>query len=404
MSGDTLQGHIQGKRRELESMKTLIDGKRQMIRGLELEMKNCLHRHHIRKKYDLEEQVNQLKKEIEQLQDDTLLTDFEEQVKPFLQEQERCKHMFCMEDRLGKKNMVAAEVNPKKRSISSVTLPGKQVTLSAFMKKKKGVSDEVPSSQLVPVTNESHQLAKNKILDDYLMIMQDKAPPIVNQTDDVCEFCGHVMLLDMEQSILACSNTACGAGKRYMDATANAVAYGEDVEFAAYSYQRTNYFNEYLTMFQAKESNQVNAKDMESIMQQLYDDRITDVKSITLEKIREVVKKKRLNHLYKQLTQIWCRITGHPPPRLPAKAEEKCRHMFRAIQEPYDKYLPPERKNFFSYSYVLFKFMQLLGYPSYLKHFTLLKDRPKLDAMDTIWKCICNDLDWEYLPSPSTSG
>jgi len=135
-------------------------------------------------------------------------------------------------------------------------------------------------------------------------------------------------------------------------------------------------------------------------MQALWEERFIDKSQITLEKIREIVRKQRLHHVYKQITQIWCRITGNSPPRLTAKEEERCRMMFKAIQEPYDRHLPPDRKNFFSYSYCLYKFMQLIGYPQYLKHFTLLKDRPKLEMMDAIWRKICQDLDWQYVESP----
>jgi len=57
------------------------------------------------------------------------------------------------------------------------------------------------------------------------------------------------------------------------------------------------------------------------------------------------------------------------------------------------------RKNFLSYSYVLHKFCQLLELDHLLKHFPLLKSREKLHQQDKIWKLICRDLQWEYIPS-----
>ena len=60
---------------------------------------------------------------------------------------------------------------------------------------------------------------------------------------------------------------------------------------------------------------------------------------------------------------------------------------------------PTNRKNFLSYSYVLHKFCELLEYDHLLEYFSLLKSREKLHAQDLIWEKICNDLNWEFIPS-----
>ena len=41
--------------------------------------------------------------------------------------------------------------------------------------------------------------------------------------------------------------------------------------------------------------------------------------------------------------------------------EEKLKLMFREIQAPFTKHCPKERKNFLSYAYVLYKFLEILG-------------------------------------------
>ena len=73
--------------------------------------------------------------------------------------------------------------------------------------------------------------------------------------------------------------------------------------------------------------------------------------------------------------------------------------MFKEIQNPFQKHCPKHRKNFLSYSYVIHKFIQLLGIDEYLIYFPLLKSREKLYQQDKIWKEICNDLDWQYINS-----
>jgi len=73
--------------------------------------------------------------------------------------------------------------------------------------------------------------------------------------------------------------------------------------------------------------------------------------------------------------------------------------MFHAIQQPFEKHCPATRKNFLSYSYVLYKCCQLLGLDCYLGSFSLLKGRQKLYRQDSIWKAICKELDWEFVAS-----
>ena len=53
-----------------------------------------------------------------------------------------------------------------------------------------------------------------------------------------------------------------------------------------------------------------------------------------------------------------------------------------------------------SYSYTLFKFLQLLGVEDVpMLHFSLLKSKEKLEKQDEIFSKIAKDLDWEFIPS-----
>ena len=73
--------------------------------------------------------------------------------------------------------------------------------------------------------------------------------------------------------------------------------------------------------------------------------------------------------------------------------------MFKDIQKPFDEHCPTERKNFLSYSFVLFKMCELLGEDEYLQFFPLLKSKEKLYSQDVIWKKICATLRWEFIPT-----
>lgn len=49
--------------------------------------------------------------------------------------------------------------------------------------------------------------------------------------------------------------------------------------------------------------------------------------------------------------------------------------------------------------YTLYKLCELLGEDKYLQFFPLLKSNEKLYKQDQIWKKICQDLRWEFIPS-----
>ena len=79
------------------------------------------------------------------------------------------------------------------------------------------------------------------------------------------------------------------------------------------------------------------------------------------------------------------------------RQQDKLRLMFHAIQAPFEKHKPANRKNFLSYSFVLYKMVELLGHDEYLPCFPLLKSKEKLYIQDRIWEKICEELRWEFI-------
>ena len=202
---------------------------------------------------------------------------------------------------------------------------------------------------------------------------------------------------DLAVALLSCDQ--CGRSKPYLDATSASTAYGEEVEFSNFSYKRSNHFQEWLNSFQAKETTEIPESVFQRVMEELYRQRISDLNKITRKKVREVLKDLKLRKYYEHVTQITCRLNGKRPPRMTPDQEEQCRLMFMAIQGPFEKNCPPDRKNFLSYSYCLYKFCELMAYDEFLPCFSLLKGRDKLFKQDTIFKKICEELKWEFLPS-----
>lgn len=166
-----------------------------------------------------------------------------------------------------------------------------------------------------------------------------------------------------------------------------------------YSYKRENHFNEWLSQFQAQEMTTIPDEVIEQLRSELKKIKIKNLEDITHAKIRGMLKKLRLNKYYEHVPYITNILNGIKPPNMPQELEELLRIMFKDIQKPFDKNCPAERKNFLSYSYVLYKFCELLGEDEYLQYFPLLKSKEKLYHQDVIWKKICADLRWEFIPT-----
>ena len=75
-------------------------------------------------------------------------------------------------------------------------------------------------------------------------------------------------------------------------------------------------------------------------------------------------------------------------------------NLFMEIQKPYAKFCPNDRQNFLNYYYVLYKMCELLGEDQYLDGFYMLKDPIKRMEQDEVWKKICKELNWEFIPTP----
>lgn len=244
---------------------------------------------------------------------------------------------------------------------------------------------------------------KNKsiILEQYKMLVDNEYIPDrskVSITEPLkCIECGAEKIIDQSEANVVCKE--CGAFE-LINIEAEKPSYKEiSSDKPGYPYKRINHFNEWLSQFQAKESSEIPAEIYNIIIAELRKNRITDFKKIKLKQMKIILKKLSLATYYEHVVHIISKLSGVPPPVIDRDTEEKLRKMFRQIQVPFEKHRPKERINFLSYSFVLHKLCQLLELDDFTKCFPLLKSREKLRQQDVIWKGICQDLKWEFIPS-----
>jgi len=166
-----------------------------------------------------------------------------------------------------------------------------------------------------------------------------------------------------------------------------------------YAYKKINHLNEILNQFQAKESTIIPDEIMNEVIMEVKKRRIRNIAELSEKDMREILKKLNRSKYYEHATHILSRLNGNPPPTITPAIEEKVRTMFQEIQAPFLLYCPDDRTNFLSYSYILYKFFELLELDEYKVYFPLLKSRDRLIAHDQIWKKICDYLRWEFIQS-----
>tara|TARA_Y100000385_G_scaffold276182_1_gene321624 strand:- start:167 stop:1234 length:1068 start_codon:yes stop_codon:yes gene_type:complete len=167
-------------------------------------------------------------------------------------------------------------------------------------------------------------------------------------------------------------------------------------EISFYAYRRINHFKEILAQFQAKETTDIPDSIIEKIKYQIKKERI-DIKYLTNKKTKDILKKLGFNKYYEHITFIKDKL-GIKPPIMTPQLEETLCNLFIDIQIPYAKYCPLDRVNFLNYYYTLYKLCELLDEKQYLPYFPMLKEQKKIEQ-DEVWKKICEDLDWDFIPT-----
>jgi len=226
--------------------------------------------------------------------------------------------------------------------------------------------------------------------------------PYTGSVNNYCKNCKENNFeIDQKNGIIICTN--CGVCENYTEFNSSSVNYNDSTHIEAisqpFSYQRKNHFKEWLNQLQGKEVTVIPEQVINLVLIELKKERITDSKDITSERIKKYLKKLKLNKYYEHIPNLISKITNKPPLVITPDFEDVLLKLFDKIQEPFKKYCPKERKNFLSYSYTLHKFCQLLGKDEYLIYFPLLKSREKLFEQEKIWRGICTDLNWKFVPS-----
>jgi hypothetical protein len=269
---------------------------------------------------------------------------------------------------------------------------------NAFTSKTNLVNSFFKIKQVEDENDIKVQKETNNIVQKYLSNVDDTFLDIntfVSQTD-ICKFCFKGELIPVEdEGILVCNS--CSRSIPYLIENEKPSYKEPPKEVCFYAYKRINHFKEILAQFQGKETTQIPHDVIENIKLQIKKERI-ELDQITNIKTKEILKKLGYNKYYEHIPFIKDKL-GIKPPIMSQELEETLCNLFIELQSPYSKFCPDDRVNFLNYYYTAYKLCELLGEDKYLPLFPLLKDREKRIEQDDIWKKICGELDWEFIPT-----
>lgn len=336
----------------------------------------------------------------------TLLPKYISQKEELLKELDNSMNELSIEKHLDIKdriNSLNLEINKIKSEKKNYYLNNSKYIFDYFESKKKiseGTSNIKMLDNFFNINNasETNNEQNNSNIQNYFRNIDDNYLDINNfclQTD-ICQYCNKGEMIPIEyEGQLVCN--VCSKSVKFLVENEKPSYKEPPKEVCFYAYKRINHFREILAQFQAKETTQIPDEIIENIKLQIKKERI-ELHQITNKKTKEILKKLGYNKFYEHIPFIKDKLGIKPPVMTPELEETLC-NLFIEIQSPYSKFCPEDRVNFLNYYYTVYKLCELLDQNEFLPYFPMLKDREKRIEQDEIWKNICKELDWEFIPT-----
>jgi DNA-directed RNA polymerase subunit RPC12/RpoP len=267
--------------------------------------------------------------------------------------------------------------------------------------------EELELANLDPIEYDSK---KQELSGEYFHNTHIHNPDAIIDASFLCTGCSADLRTDHSENN-ACPN--CGLVSERI-VISDTVGFNErkDITFkTAVHYKRINYFTEWLNQIQAKEATEIPEDLKKVLLEELAKENITDMRKLNITSMRRFLKKCGHSKYYEHSPLIITELNGLPPLQIPFQVENMLKFMFKEIQAPWEELKSPDRNNFFSYPYILYKFAQLIDIPELLPYFPLLKSREKLRVHDILWKKIMEflqsrepdinrpyEIDWKFIP------
>jgi hypothetical protein len=174
--------------------------------------------------------------------------------------------------------------------------------------------DTAPAGPLASFVAVTHKSNKNNVLQRYLMHVENKVDQTTlaaanahedsfgrrhpREAEYFCQRCDAGMDFHARESMLVCP--ACGSCRAFTEMSTNNLTYEQEIHqdvVTYFAYKRLNHFCEWLNSLQAKENTEIPTAVIDAVKAEFKKTRTTTRADIKPAKVREFLKKLKLNKL-----------------------------------------------------------------------------------------------------------
>jgi hypothetical protein len=173
-----------------------------------------------------------------------------------------------------------------------------------------------------------------------------------------------------------------------------------------FMYDKKSHLIEWLSRITSSENKAIPQELIDRIMIEIEKEKITDLKTLNEKRIKKYLKKINMTSYYDNTISIINRINGRAPFKLTEQIIEKLHEMFQKTRPLFEKYKKKDRRNFFSYSFLLTQFFKILDLQEFTYYLPKLKSQDKIREQDEIFEKIVKELapidksiNWKFFSS-----
>ena len=220
-------------------------------------------------------------------------------------------------------------------------------------------------------------------------------------SSDYCDNCDAELVIDEAMGQVTCP--VCyivkqgGEGLGYKQSFIEA----QSSNRAPAQYDRRHHFREFIQRLEGAERTEIPERVIHSILYKCRMVKINPVEKpglVTYTFVRITLRENGYAEFFENISQIISIVTRRQPVMFQDHQKERLQMIFNEIQNPFDKH-KGKRKNFLSYSYVLYKSCELCEFFEFLPYLPLFKASKNLHSADIIWRKICDDLGYQFIPT-----
>jgi hypothetical protein len=164
-------------------------------------------------------------------------------------------------------------------------------------------------------------------------------------------------------------------------------------------YKRVVHFRFWLKRIQGKEKHNVSGEVINQVKKLLVKE---NVQGIHYWNVRSCLQRLGMKQHYSHCVYIMSQIRGCPLVMMTKNQERVLVEMFIRIQQSFSC-LESYRVNMLSYPYVIKKLCELKGWFNMARAIPTLKSESRLLMQDELWRKICIQSDWRFIPTPQWS-